>query len=180
MGNLTPLIDKKLEAKAISTLQKDLRACYPSRWSVVDSRVGTFLDSYIRLSNTYKKPLKGNVQFYASQLSANFMASNDLAADFMNSLSRCIANGAIPPNPLSDVVGWARGSAVQAAPIAAEKAAAPPSLLDKVLHTGSGVVSSWATAYKFLPWVLILGGGAFVWFTYGAPQRNAIKKATRS
>lgn len=184
MGKLTPLNDTVLEAKAIVALQKDLRTAYPSRWSVMDSRVGTFLDSYIRLANTVKKPLKGNVQYFADLIVANFAANYQLSADFMNSLSRCIGNGSIPPNPLSDVVGWARGTAMQntakAAEVAAQKAIAGPSVLDKLLSGGESVVSSWGTMAKFLPWILIVGGGAFVWFTYGEPQRRAIRKVTRT
>lgn len=176
---ITPLTDKKLESKAITTLQKDLRSSYPSRWSVVDSRVGTFLDVYLRLANTIKKPLKGNVQLYATAISNQFSGSPQLAADFMNSLSRCVTNGNLPPNPFSDVIGWARGAGMQAAAQAAEKSVTGPTLLDKLFSGGSSIVSSWGTMAKFLPWILILGGGAFVWFTYGAPQRSAIRRIAR-
>ncbi len=179
MGNLTPLTDKKVEAKAIVALQKDLRSAYPSRWSVMDSRVGTFLDSYVKLAHTYKKPLRGNVQFYAGQISSTFMASSQLAADFMNSLQRCLNSGAIPPNPLADLMGSARSTALQVSAKAAEKAAAPPSLIEKILGKGGEIASSWGTAYKWLPWIAIVGGGAFVWFTYGDPQRRAMRKASR-
>ena len=177
MGKLTPLNDTVLEAKAIVALQKDLRTAYPSRWSVIDSRVGTFLDSYIRLANTVKKPLKGNVQYFANLIVSNMAANAQLAADFMNSLSRCIANGSIPPNPLADVIGWARGSGAQSVLIAKEeqikKETEGPSYLEKLL-------GSWGTMATALPWILIVGGGAFVWFTYGEPQRRAIRKVTRT
>lgn len=108
MAGLTPLADKVFEAKTIRSLQERLRAFYPSRWNVFDTRVAAMLDLYIRLASTTKQPLTGYELNFARYLSEKGINSQ-LAADFINALAGAIRDGHIPSNPLQDIVGYARG-----------------------------------------------------------------------
>lgn len=194
MGRVTPITDQKTEDQIIVALQKGLRSSYPQNWSALDSRVGSFLNHYIRVGNAvklsiatttgYNRTLDGMVQMGASKT---------LSQNFLNEVLRQASAGAIPfwmSNPISA----ARTAAAQNATVRAEivakttadtsyaqalKAAEGPTVWDRLFGGVSGVASSWGTAAKVLPWALILGGAAFLWFSFGQPARTASRNVAR-
>jgi len=194
MGRVTPIVNQKDEDKIIAILQKGLRSSYPTTWAVTDTRVGTFLNLFIRAANGVKRSIN-TAAGYNSTLATMVAngASKSLSQNFLNEVLRQVAAGLIP-FWMTDPVSGARAVAVQNAAVRAEtvqKVAADtaytqalktiegPSLWDKFTGSFSGVASSWGTAAKVLPWVAILGGVAFLWFSFGQPARTASRNVAR-
>lgn len=194
MGRVTPIVNQKDEDKIILILQKGLRTSYPSAWAVGDTRVGSFLNLFIRAANGVKKSIN-NAAGYNSTIATMVAngASKPLSQNFLNEVLRQASAGAIP-FWMTDPVAGARGAAIQNAAVQKEtiqkvaadsaytqalKTVEGPSLMERFFGGVSGVASSWGTAAKVLPWVVILGGAAFLWFSFGQPARTAGRNLAR-
>jgi len=194
MGRVTPLVNQKDEDKIILILQKGLRTSYPSAWAVGDTRVGSFLNLFIRAANGVKKSIN-SAAGYNSTLATMVAngASKPLSQNFLNEILRQASAGTIP-FWLTDPVSGARAAAVQNELVRTEtvkkvaadsaysqalKTVEGPSLWERFTGQIGSIGSSWATAYKVLPWVVILGGAAFLWFSFGQPARTAGRNVAR-
>lgn len=194
MGRVTPIVNQKDEDKIITILQKGLRTSYPSSWAVADSRVGSFLNLFIRVANGVKRSINTSAGYNTTlaTMVANG-AAKGLSQQFLNEVLRQTAAGAIP-FWMSDPVSGARAAAVQNAIVRSEtvqkvaadtaysqalKTVEGPSFMDKFLGGAGNVASSWVTVAKVLPWAALIGGAAFLWFTFGQPARTAGRNLAR-
>jgi len=120
MGRVTPIVNQKDEDKIITVLQKGLRTSYPSNWAVADTRVGSFLNLFIRSANGVKKSIN-TASGYNSTLATMVAngASKSLSQQFLNEVLRQVAAGQIP-FWMSDPISGARAAAVQNAIVRAE------------------------------------------------------------
>ena len=191
---MTPISSQADEHRIILALQKGLRSSYPSTWTVGDTRAASFLNQYIRSGNTVKQSIVSNAGYnntLASMVAAG--ASKALSQNFLNEILRQTSAGTIPfwmTNPITGArTAAAQNAAVKAQTLAkagadtayaqALKTVEGPSLLDRFFGSVSGVASSWGTAAKVLPWLVILGGAAFLWFSFGQPARTATRNVAR-
>lgn len=192
MGRVSPIVNQKDEDKILLILQKGLRTSYPSAWAVGDTRVGSFLNLYIRSANGVKKSIN-SAAGYNSTLATMVAngASKTLAQNFLNEVLRQSAAGNIP-FWMTDPISGARAAAVQNELRVQEdtirreieqkrKEAEGPTWLEQLFGKNGlgGVASSWGTAMKVLPWVAIVGGAAFLWFSFGQPARTATRNVAR-
>lgn len=192
MGRVTPIVNQKDEDKIILSLQKGLRTSYPSAWAVGDTRVGSFLNLFIRAANGVKRSIN-TAAGYNSTLATMVAngASKSLSQNFLNEVLRQASAGTIP-FWMTDPISGARAAAAQNELRVQEdrvrreieqkrKEAEGPSWLERLFGKDGlgGVASSWGTAAKVLPWVVILGGAAFLWFSFGQPARTAGRNLAR-
>lgn len=178
----SPILDSRARKTAIAYLSSDLNKNYPHLWKRNDSRVGTFLDNYVRIANSYKAGV--NVRG-GSAVSQSFQKiygiSKPLADSFVNAFIRGKQAGKISADivePVSAARAVSSQNVAVRAEIAAQKAT-NPSILDRLTGGATTVASSYVSAAKFLPWIAIVGAGAWIYLTFLAPISRGAKTARR-